>query len=84
MARRRRRTRRKRSSRWLTAVQVVFLVGLLIFIIMFRDFIADSAGDMFGTFGTGDVDVTGTEEGDEAGEADEAGETDEAEKPDAD
>ncbi|MFP4600097.1 MAG: hypothetical protein ACLFVJ_17700 [Persicimonas sp.] len=80
MARRRRRTRRKRSNRWLTAVQVVFLAGLLIFIILFRDFIADSAGDMFGTFGTGDVEVSDPEQPDEANEA---GAPDETEQPDA-
>jgi hypothetical protein len=56
---RRRRTKfpRKRSNGWLIATQVILLVGILVVILFFRDFIADGAGDMLGTFGTDDVQV---------------------------
>jgi hypothetical protein len=41
----------------MVATQVVMLVGILIVILFFRDFIADGAGDMLGSFGTSDVQV---------------------------
>lgn len=63
----------------------MFLVVVLVFIVFFRDFIADGASDVMGSFGTGDVDVQRADEAgqdeasqDEAGqdEVDQAGERD--------
>lgn len=57
MARRRRRIPRKKTSRWLIAAQVITLLGVLIFILLFRDLIASGAGQVFGTLGPSDVQV---------------------------
>lgn len=62
MGRRRRKFARKRTSGWLTAVQVMLLVAVLVFIVFFRDFIADGAGEVFDTFGSDDVRVEGSPE----------------------
>jgi hypothetical protein len=72
MARRRRKFARKRTSGWLTAVQVMLLVAVLIFIVFFRDFIADGAGEVFDTFGgTDDVRVEGSAEPSSQNDSDE-------------
>lgn len=63
MSRRRRRARKRRSSsggpnKWLILVQVLVLVGVLVFLFMFRDYLAMSASNMFNSFGTkGDLAV---------------------------
>ncbi|QDG54539.1 hypothetical protein FIV42_28480 [Persicimonas caeni] len=57
MARRRRRIPRKKNSRWLILAQVLTLVGVLVFILLFRDLIANGAGEAFGSFGPTDVKV---------------------------
>lgn len=54
MARRRRYIPRRKSNRWLVAGQIFFLVALLVFILLFRDLIATSAGNVFDSFGSPD------------------------------
>ncbi len=81
MARRRRRTPRKKTSRWLIAAQVITLLGVLVFILLFRDLIANGAGEMFGSFGTGDVQVE--KPADEGGEAPSPANTPDASSGDA-
>lgn len=65
MAKRRRRTPRKKTSRWLILAQVLTLVGVLVFILLFRDLIANGAGEAFGSFGPPDVQVKKADESSE-------------------
>lgn len=68
--RRRRRTRNRRSNSspnyWLILVQVVVLAGVLIFIILFRDYLAMTTSNVVDSFSTGgDLEVA-EEQADEA------------------
>ncbi|MFW5967750.1 MAG: hypothetical protein ACOCV2_09545 [Persicimonas sp.] len=70
---RRRRPRRKRTNRWLILVQILGLTVILVFILLFHDFIAESASDVVSSFGSDDVRVE-QDEDEERGEDDEDGE----------
>jgi hypothetical protein len=73
--RRRRRTRNRRSNSspnyWLILVQVVVLAGVLIFIILFRDYLAMTTSNVVDSFSTGgDLEVA-EEQADEADQPEE-------------
>lgn len=57
MSRRRRKTPRRRTNRWLVLVQLVGLAAILAFILLFRDFIAESTSQVVGALGAEDIRV---------------------------
>jgi hypothetical protein len=80
MSRRRRRTRNRRRkgspNYWLILVQVVVLAGVLVFIILFRDYLAMTTSNVVNSFSTGgDLDVAEKQ-------ADEADQPAAADRPD--
>jgi hypothetical protein len=60
MSDRRRRVRNRRSSRnsqWLTAVQLLVMAAVLVFIFVFRDYLSISASNIFSAFDKSDLQV---------------------------
>lgn len=80
---RRHRSRRKRTNRWLILVQIVGLTTILVFILLFHDFIAESASNVVGSFGSDDVRVEQKADKAEAEEKEDSDESAEDENRDA-
>lgn len=68
MSRRRRRARSRRRqkppNRWLIAVQLLVLSGLLVFLVLFRDYLAESASEVVDSFTSSDLQVQRVDGGD--------------------